>query len=149
MCPSVPSFPTARGEAERPTARREYTSVEAVDSGSAILPAGAGFIEVAQFGAPPDSITVYTNSAFTQLRLSNRGEAPRTTGIFAGTAPIELQVRCDRVEAADPTGAGAGRVTALGRYASRNIDRRESRRGPLDSDVRPREQGAPEQLEPR
>lgn len=147
--PSAPSKIGARSVAFSPPSGREHESYDTIDSGTAILPAGAGFITIAQFGARTDAIRVYTNSAFTQLRVSNRGEAARTLAIVAGTSPIELPIRCELVEASDPTGVGAGRVTAVGLYASRHIDRRENKGGPFLKHVHAHRDEAPEQVEAR
>ncbi len=146
---SAPRAVRARGEAERPPGRREYTSYDQHETITAILPAVATFSEVGTFSGRPDRI-VFTIGGFpVEVRLRNRGEAPGSVTRMLNTAQTIELPGAEIVEARDPTGAGTQTVNAVGFYASRHIERRTSRRGPLLTDVRARDQGAPEQLNPR
>lgn len=147
--PCTPPAVGARREAERPTARREYESFDWYEAATLVVPITGVFTEVITFSGMPDSIQLHTGSASTQYRLRNPGEPPGSQLFFEANTTIDLKMGARIVEAANPTAAAGLRVNVTGRYGSRNIDRRTSRRGPLASDVRARDQGAPEQLEPR
>lgn len=147
--PSVPSFPRARQEAERPTAGREYESFESVEPFTAVLPAGTAFTEIAPFSGTTDSVLVHATAAGIEVRVRRRGEAPGRAFTLPANDVVELRTGAESLEARDSGGVGGQTVIVLGRFASRTIERRVSRRGPLASDMRPRDQAAPELIEPR
>jgi len=147
--PSTPSLPSARAEAERPTGRREYESFEWYEVLRGVAQGTVAFNEVGTFSGRPDSIIIEVITASVEIRFRNRGEAPGSVALFTTAGVREFHVSAEIVEMRDPGFGGGQVVLAIGRYASRAIERRQSRRGPLLTDVRPREQGAPEQLEPR
>jgi hypothetical protein len=149
MCPSVPSFPGARQEAERPPGRREYESFDSYEHTDFVVPAGTGFVVAMTFSGLPDRIRVRTTNNGYIVRLTNPGETPQNpVAVFISELSV-FPTPARIVECRDPGGAGGGTISVTGYYATRNIDRRVSRRGPLASDVRARDQGAPEQISPR
>jgi hypothetical protein len=128
--PSVPSFPSERPSTQRRSGQREYESFDSYESGTTILPAGSTFAEVITFGGRPDSIEINCIGGPIEVRLRNRGEAgPAPVNIPSG-GTLNFRVAAEIVEARDPAGAGAQRVTAIGRYPSRHIDVRQPRSGP-------------------
>jgi hypothetical protein len=149
MCPSVPSFPTARVEAERPNARREYEHFDQAENWEFTVPAGTVFVTAVTFSGRPDLFYIRNVGTQLSLRFREPGEAGGPRLVVGANSDLTIRTCSRIVEVLDPAGGGGQFLAGYALYHTRNIDRRESRRGPLASDVRPREQGAPEQLEPR
>jgi len=147
--PSAPKAIPARREAERPTARREYESFDNYQHADFVVPAGTAFVEAIQFSGLPERLRVRSTNNGYQVRLRNPGEPPQDPMAVFVSEITNIPLGARIVECRDPGGAGGGTISITGYWPSRAIDKRTSRRGPLASDVRPREQGAPEQLEPR
>jgi hypothetical protein len=147
--PSAPGPIDARQEAERPAARREYESFDWYEAATLTLAANATFQEVITFSGRVGRVDVEISAGPLNLRFRNRGEAAGSSIRLTATGVHELRNVCEIVEIQDPAGGGTQVVTATGWHPLRHIDRRESRRGPTLSDVRPRDQAPPEQIELR
>jgi hypothetical protein len=147
--PSAPRAIAARREGEKPTARREYESYDWYEGVNVAVPAGTTPVPLFTFSGMPDRIMVYMSGGTHFVRLRNPGEAAGAEIVLTGLTQLEFRVGARIVEIRDATGAGGSNANIVGYYGTRSIDRRASRRGPLASDVRARDQGAPEQLEPR
>lgn len=142
-------MPAARVEAERATARREYESFDSHDTVLATVLTTTAFVDAATFGNRPERITIDVNPAGVfGVRFRNRGEAPTSRIDVISAGRITFPFGYEIVELQQTFTASAV-FTVIAHYPTRAIDRRVSHRGPLASDVRARDTGAPEQLEPR
>jgi hypothetical protein len=128
--PSTPGFPSERPNTQRRSGNREYESFDSYESGTTILPAGVVFTEVITFGGRPDSIEINCIGGPIEVRLRNRGMAAPAPVNIPANGTLNFRTAYEIVEARDPAGAGAQRVTAIGRYPSRHIDVRQNPSGP-------------------
>ena len=147
--PSVPPAVTPRREAESPTARREYDAYETTETPRFTVPAGTEFVLAAQFSGRPDVLQISHSGANLVFQIQNRGGSNRYLWVATSTAFDGRIPGREEVWVRDTTGAGAQTVNIVGLWGSHAIERRRSNSGPQTADVRPREQGAPEQLELR
>lgn len=147
--PSVPSFPAPRREAERPTAGREYESFDWYEEIIANVPAGSAFSEIGRFSGRPGKVILRSRLATAEIRFRRLGGPPGDAIRVRSTDVFEVATGEQIVEARDVAGAGGDSVQVTGLIPTRHIDRRDTAPGPRLSDVRAREQGAPEQLDPR
>lgn len=147
--PSAPEKIGARGEAERPPATREYESSDQFEGFEFTLAAGAGFQQVVQFAGRPDAIVLRVVGTQLRVRFREPGEAANQPYVIQGGTTEEFKVAGRIVEMQDPGAAGTQFVSGYGRYASRHIERRQGRRGPLRTTVHDYETAAPEQVTPR
>jgi hypothetical protein len=149
MCPSAPGPIARREEAERPPGRREYESFDSQETTIIAVPAGGVAVDVFTFSGLPDSIELTTGGGSHAYRLRNPGEPPTGEALIPANTPVQTRTGYRTIMVRDLSGAGGQNLSITGRYGSRNIDRRVSRRGPLASDVRTRDQAPPEQIAPR
>lgn len=94
------------------------------------LAAGTAFVELGRFSGRPDSIVLHTSHSQTVWRISDRGRPPHVEYRTAFPGYLPIDVRGEVIEVSDATGVNTPRVTAIGRYASRQIDVRSNNPGP-------------------
>lgn len=147
--PSAPSAIAARAQAERPVSHREHLSNDWYEEFSFTLPATTAFSEACTFSGYPSTVIARVSANTADVVLKNPGEAAGSPVRIQNLVVIEIGCGGRTVLARDPTGAGGGVLSILARYPSRNIDVRESRRGPVLSHTRQDELQGPTQYEPR